>query len=152
MIIQEIMAAPVVSVEMDDMLYVVKDIFEHTQFHHLPVVEEGILKGILSDRDLLKALSPCLGTLAETEKDLRTLKRRVHHIMSRNPIFLHPHDPIERAVDIFNTHTFSCIPVVDYAQRPVGMVSWRDLFKIFKQPEFVQVFKKNTAAQAPSEN
>lgn len=132
--IQNIMTTPVVTVEMDDMLYTVKDIFDHLHFHHLPVVENDCLQGMLSDRDLLKALSPSLGTLAETEKDLRTLKRRVHHIMTRDPVFLSPEDSVERAIKIFNAHTFSCIPVVDRDLHPVGMVSWRDIFKLLRRP------------------
>jgi len=132
--IQSIMTTPVVTVEMDDMLYTVKDIFEHLHFHHLPVVDNNCLQGMLSDRDLLKALSPALGTLAETEKDLRTLKRRVHQVMSRDPVFLYPEDGVERAVEIFNTRTFSCIPVVDCAHHLVGMVSWRDILKLLQQP------------------
>lgn len=152
MLIQEIMATPVVSVEMDDMLYAVKDIFEHLHFHHLPVVENNKLQGIISDRDLLSALSPTLGTLAETEKDLCTLKRRVHQVMSRNPIFLRPDDSIQQAIVLFNTHTFSCLPVVDVNENPVGMVSWRDVLKLLQRPEFAQAFKETTSAQAtPSE-
>lgn len=133
MLIEKIMVSPVVFVEMDDMLSVVQDIFERTHFHHLPVVENNVLKGILSDRDVLRSLSPCLGTLAETEKDLSTLKRRVHQVMSRNPVFLYPGDSVKHAIDIFNTHSFSCLPVVDRAHQPVGMVSWRDIFKLFSE-------------------
>jgi acetoin utilization protein AcuB len=150
--IHEIMATPVVSVEMDDMLYAVKDIFEHLHFHHLPVVENNKLQGVLSDRDLLSALSPALGTLAETEKDLRTLKRRVHQVMSRNPVFLRPEDSIQQAIALFNTHSFSCLPVVDFNEHPVGMVSWRDILKLLQRPEVELTFKDTTGAQAsPSE-
>lgn len=131
MLVQEMMSVPVVYVEPDDMLSTVNAIFEQTPFHHLPVVENDKIIGVLSDRDLLKALSPALGTWSETQRDLATLKKRVHHIMSRNPVFLSPQATLQEAIQVFNAHAFSCIPIVDEALRPVGMLSWRDIFKYY---------------------
>src|SRR5580693_4168482 len=86
-----IMTTRVVSVELDDQLDVIKKIFDTLKFHHLLVVDDaGKLKGVVSDRDLLKALSPHVGTAAENNRDLATLNKRVHQIMSRNLITLPP--------------------------------------------------------------
>ena len=130
--VRDIMSVPVVSVEMDDMLYLVKDIFEQASFHHLPVVDNKVLKGIISDRDLLKALSPHLDTLSETQKDLGTLKIRVHQIMSRDPVSLYADDDISKAISAFNEHAFSCLPVVDQQGAPIGILTWRDILKLFQ--------------------
>ncbi len=129
MLVQDVMSVPVVYVEPDDMLGTVSDIFEKTSFRHLPVVENEKIMGILSDRDLLRALSPALGTLSETERDLATLKKRVHHIMSRDPVYLYPQATLQEAIKTFNQNHFSCIPIVDKKLRPVGMLSWRDIFQ-----------------------
>jgi len=129
MTVREIMSQRVVTVEMDDKLSAVKEIFDHMRFHHLLVVDEGILLGVVSDRDLLKALSPNLGTSTESYKDAATLNKRVHQIMSRNPVTLHPEASVRDAVAVFNTHTISCIPIVDRKDRPVGLLSWRDILK-----------------------
>ncbi len=88
MSIEKIMSKTVVTVEMDDSLKVVKDIFDNTNFHHLLVVESGKLFGVISDRDLLKSLSPDIGTVAETSKDTATLNKRAHQIMTRKPVTL----------------------------------------------------------------
>lgn len=50
--INSLMSSNIVTVEMDDTLKIVKEIFDHTQFHHLLVVDANKLCGIISDRDL----------------------------------------------------------------------------------------------------
>ncbi len=128
--VTKIMSKKIVTVELDDTLAIVKEIFEKLKFHHLLVVEGGRLFGVLSDRDLFKALSPNLGTAAETREDKASLNKRVHQIMTRNPIVLHPDAGLYDAVDLFNNHSVSCIPVVDDENRPVGIISWRDILKL----------------------
>ncbi len=123
------MTRKIVTVEMDDSLAMVKEIFDSLQFHHLLVVESQRLVGVVSDRDLLKALSPNLGTVSATLSDEATLNKRVHQIMTRSLITLHTDATIRDAVDMFNTHRISCIPVVDNDFRPLGIVSWRDILK-----------------------
>ena len=130
MVMRDIMTAPVVTVEIDDKLEVVKEIFDTMNFHHLLVVDEHKkLSGIVSDRDLLRALSPYVGSVAETARDLATLNKRVHQIMSRHPITLHPHSGVGEAVNLLLAHRISCIPIVDDELEPVGIVSWRDLLR-----------------------
>ncbi|MCM1128369.1 MAG: CBS domain-containing protein [Oxalobacter formigenes] len=134
--IRDIMTKSVVTVEMDDKLSLVKEIFDNSKFHHLLVMEEGKLFGVVSDRDLLKAISPNLGTMVITYRDLATLNKRVHQIMTRKPVTLKADDSISDAAALFNTHRISCLPVVDDDFRPVGIVSWRDLIKtMLPQPQ-----------------
>lgn len=125
----EVMTKTVVTVEMDDTLAMVKEIFDNTQFHHLMVVESGKLFGIVSDRDLLKTLSPHIGTVRETAQDVASLNKKVHQIMTRQPVSLKSNASVADAINIFNAHKISCIPVVDEKHKPVGILSWRDIFK-----------------------
>jgi acetoin utilization protein AcuB len=130
MVMLDIMTARVVTVDMDDRLEVVKEIFDTMGFHHLLVTDEHKkLSGVVSDRDLLRALSPYVGSAAETARDLATLNKRVHQIMTRHPITLHPEATVAEAVQLLLAHRISCIPIVDDEFRPVGIVSWRDLLK-----------------------
>ena len=131
--IEEIMSKSIVTVEMDDSLKVVKEIFDHVQFHHLLVVENSKLIGVISDRDLLKAISPNIGTLAETTKDLATLRKRAHQILTRKPVTLSARASINEAIEIFNTHDISCIPIIDSGSRPIGIITWRDIIKKLHQ-------------------
>jgi acetoin utilization protein AcuB len=130
MAMSDIMTARVVTVEMDDRLEVVKEIFDTMSFHHLLVIDEHKkLSGVVSDRDLLRALSPYVGSAAETARDIATLNKRVHQIMSRRPITLRPQSRVADAINLLLTHRISCIPIVDEQNRPVGIVSWRDVLK-----------------------
>lgn len=122
----------IVTVEMDDSLGVVKEIFDNTKFHHLLVIERGELFGVLSDRDLLKALNPNIGTIRETAQDAAVLNKKVHQIMTRKPITLMPDASVRNALDIFDKHKVSCIPIVDGENKPVGIISWRDILRAIK--------------------
>ena len=96
------MSAKPVSVSPDDTLTVVKQIFDNVKFHHVLVVEKNILIGVLSDRDLFKALSPHIGTAAETARDLATLNKKVHQVMLRKPVTLQPEAKVMDAIQLFN--------------------------------------------------
>ncbi|HEY2779183.1 MAG TPA: CBS domain-containing protein [Steroidobacteraceae bacterium] len=127
------MTTRVVTVEMDDRLDVVKKIFDTLKFHHLLVVDDHRkLKGVVSDRDLLKALSPYVGSATENARDVATLNKRVHQIMSRELITLQPRAAVADAVQLFLEHRISCIPVIDAARTPVGILSWRDVLKALR--------------------
>ena len=123
------MTNQVVTVHLDDKLSVVKEIFDNSSFRHLLVVEEEKLFGVISDRDLLKAISPNLDTKVVTYRDLATLNKRVHQIVSRKPITLTPDHSITDVAVLFCKHRISCIPIVDDEFRPVGIVSWRDVVR-----------------------
>jgi acetoin utilization protein AcuB len=70
-----------------------------------------------------------VGSATETARDLATLNKRVHQIMTRHPITLHPQSTIAEAVNLLLTHRISCIPIVDDEHKPVGIISWRDLLR-----------------------
>jgi len=129
MTVQNIMSTRVVTVEMDDKLQDVKEIFDTMKFHHVLVMNEDRLIGVVSDRDLLRALSPYLDSVVEGARDVATLNRRVHQIMSRKPITLGPQAPVADAIELFLAQKISCIPVVDADYRPVGILSWRDVLR-----------------------
>ncbi|MRW94397.1 CBS domain-containing protein [Duganella sp. FT80W] len=129
MLVKDIMSRDVVTVGLDDTLALVKEIFDHSKFHHLLALEKGELLGVVSDRDLFKALSPNLGTNVETYKDAATLNKRVHQIMSRKPKILRDDATVDDAIDLFNQHAVSCIPILSQDDRLVGILSWRDILR-----------------------
>lgn len=131
--VKKIMSTNVVSVGLDDSLGSIKEIFENTKFHHLLVVELGKLFGVISDRDLLKALSPNIGGMFETDKDLATLNKKAHQIASRKLITLSKEATILDAISVFNSNNISCIPIVDDENKPIGIVSWRDIMVIVEK-------------------
>ncbi len=130
MTLGEIMTARVVTVEFDDSLATVKEIFDSLHFHHLLVIgSDKKLCGVISDRDLLRAISPYVGTPSETARDSATLKKRAHQIMTRSPLALQAEASLEDAIQLLLEHRVSCIPIVDEGFRAVGIVSWRDILR-----------------------
>ena len=128
--LEEIMTRRVVTVELDDSLATVKQIFDSLHFHHLLVIgSDKKLCGVISDRDLLRAISPYAGTVSENARDSATLKKRAHQIMTRSPMTLSPDASVAEAIQLFLGHRVSCIPIVDEGFRAVGIVSWRDILK-----------------------
>ncbi len=129
MLVKDIMSRNVVTVGLDDTLALVKEIFDHSKFHHLLAMENGELLGVVSDRDLFKALSPNIGTNVETYKDTATLNKRVHQIMSRKSRFLREDASVDAAIGLFTEHPISCIPILSDDHRLVGILSWRDILR-----------------------
>lgn len=139
--VSDIMSEQVVTIDMDDDLATIKDIFAHVNFHHLLVVEDGELYGIISDRDYLKSIGPYLGTPSEDFRDLAALRRKAHQIMSRRPITIRPNASVLEAIKLFNKYSISCLPVVELTNKPIGIVTWRDVMRILESEELRELLR-----------
>lgn len=127
MIVETIMSKKMVTVDMDDTLGRVREIFEQHRFHHLLVVSGQRLMGVISDRDLLKSISPFVDTLSETSRDLATLQKRVHQIMTRKPISVSKDATIQMAAETLLANNISCLPVTQEDGTIVGVMTWKDV-------------------------
>ncbi|MFH7525504.1 CBS domain-containing protein [Aeromonas sp. A5] len=126
--IRDIMTTRVATVSMDDRLGVIKDIFEQAHFRHLLVLEEEELVGVISDRDLFRAISPYLDSEAEMSRDTETLSRRAHQIMSRQLVTIAPNLPLRDGIKLMLEKNVSCLPVLENGAL-VGIISWKDFLK-----------------------
>lgn len=120
----------VVTVSLDDDLRTIRDLFAKAHFHHLMVVDDDdALVGIISDRDLFLNLSPFIETGAEDRKDLSTLTRRAHQIMSRDLVTAPPEMTVPEAARLLVRSGISCLPILDQGQL-IGVVTWKDLLRV----------------------
>ncbi len=102
---------------------------EH-KIHRIPIVRNGKLVGIVSDRDIKEA-APSKATSLDVHELYYLLSEiKVKDIMTRNPITLRPSDSVERAAVIMLENTISGLPVVDEGDRVVGMITQTDIFKV----------------------
>ena len=91
-------------------------------FRHLLVVDaEGQLCGLLSDRDLLRALN-------RTSDWSRT---SVNELMTRDPVTVRLNTPLSAAVRRMLSHRVNCLPVTDGVGRVQGIVTSTDLLRTF---------------------
>ena len=125
--VKEIMQPTTVRVGMDETLAKVREKFAEHRFHHILVTDRNRLVGVISDRDLLKNISPFINKLSERAQDLATLNKRAHQVMTRKLITAGPDELVNDAACRMLEARVSCLPVVDEYERPLGIVSWRDI-------------------------
>jgi len=129
MTLADIMTTTVVTVSMDDNLRDIRQIFNRYRFHHVVVVEDGKAVGIISDRDVLKHLSPFIGKLSERAQDVDCLNRRAHQIMTRRLMHATPETPIADALALMIQNDISCLPVLNADGKCIGVVTSRDMLR-----------------------
>lgn len=128
--VQDIMTTPVFTITMDDSLETIQHAFENNKFHHVIVNgDEGECVGVISDRDLLKNLSPFIGKFSERSADTACLKRRAHQIMTRSLVSVRPQTVLRAAARVMLDHRISCMPVVDANKNCVGIITLRDVVR-----------------------
>ena len=96
---------------------------EH-RIRHIPVVQDGRLAGMVSDRDL-RDVSPS----SRDNRDAATLQWvRVGDMMTRSPITISPFDTIDHAAREMYARKIGCLPVVDDGEL-VGIVTSSDMMR-----------------------
>ncbi len=126
----DIMTREVITVGPLEPMTRVKELFEKEPIHHLPVVEDGKVVGMLSKTDYLRLLHGF--TLFKTQKSdsyneavMRSLL--VKEVMTKPVVTVKPEDTVGYAADIFKENLFHAVPVVDAAGQLVGILSTFDL-------------------------
>ncbi|MFP6646886.1 MAG: CBS domain-containing protein [Candidatus Latescibacterota bacterium] len=84
----------------------------------------GELAGIFTERDVLYRVAGLI-------EDLDSLP--VESLMTPEPTALKPSDPINRALHLMAIHGFRHVPLVDEDDRPVGIVSLRDIIRFMEE-------------------
>ncbi len=125
--VSSIMTQKLVTVEATAHLSKIRQIFENYPFHHIPVMDEDRLVGIISKSDFHRVSYTISFTLDGTEN----ISENAHiftarDLMTRYPMQLHPDDTIGLAADIFLANRFHALPVVD-GDNLMGIVTAHDL-------------------------
>ena len=130
MSLSKLMSNNLITLELDDDLGKAKAIFDQHKIHHILVLNDKELAGIITDRDIYKHLSPTIGTKNETPRDSSMLQKKLHLVMSRNLITTSENATLNEAVLLFYDNHISCLPVVNELMQPIGIISWRDILKV----------------------
>ena len=124
------MSKNLITLDVDDDLAKAKNTFDEFPIHHILVLDEGKLVGIINDRDIHAQLSPDFGTRKETPQDIIQARKRLHQIMSRNLITAPSNISLNEAVLLFHDNNISCLPIVNSQKRPLGVITWRDILRV----------------------
>lgn len=104
----------------------VLDLFEKQKIRHAPVLDNGKVVGVVTDRDLKEALP---SRFTESPKGAPYLKT-VDEIMTHNPVIAHPMDSVEEIAMVFYEQQIGCLPIVS-AGKLVGFITETDLLYTF---------------------
>ena len=127
--VMEIMSSPVETLDRNDTLSLAEDLMTMKRIRHLPVLEDGLLAGIVSQRDLFHAgLSTAMGFGKKAQKEfMRTVL--VKEVMTEAVITIAPGAEVKEAARIMLEKQIGCLPVVDRGKL-VGLVSESDLVRL----------------------
>lgn len=139
--VAELMTTKVFTVEPHDLIDRVFFLIHYEKIRHLPVVERRKLVGIVSDRDLYKALGPKSNSkVVEANQDntqLHIVSQKVMHIMHRGVYTVTPNTSASEAAAMMATHRIGALPVTEN-DKLVGIVSTTDILKVFAKLEIAQ--------------
>jgi acetoin utilization protein AcuB len=130
MLVRDWMSTNVIDVNTDDTIVRAMDLLADNHISMMPVMEEGKLVGVITDRDIKRA-SPSDASPLDFQKLFSHLARlEVGAIMNRYPITVPIDSTITEAAQVLLDNHISGCPVVDDHGAVKGIVTKSDLFKV----------------------
>jgi CBS domain-containing membrane protein len=128
MLVRDLMQTEVVTLNADDHLDLADDIMKLGRIRHLPVLADGKLVGILSERDLYRAGISSLLQLKREVQHEWLAKVPVRAVMTTDVVTVAPGDTSRKAVGIMLERKIGCLPVVDKGEL-VGLLGESDCMR-----------------------
>jgi acetoin utilization protein AcuB len=129
MLVKDWMTREVITVEEDMSIMKASRLMKQKGFQHLPVVRQGRLTGIVSDRDLKEAQPSKATTLDIHELYYLLDKLKVKKVMSKNPYTVSGDETTDKAAALMLKHDISALPVVDQRGDLQGIITKGDVFR-----------------------
>ena len=131
MLVKDWMSKDPITINDDTSMMKAIHLMKQNRFRRLPVLQEGRLVGIVSDRDLKEA-SPSKATTLDVHELYYLLSElQVKDIMTRDPITVALDDTVEHAAQLMLENTISGLPVTDEKGAVVGILTQSDVFRAF---------------------
>jgi acetoin utilization protein AcuB len=129
-IARDLMTYNPVTVAADASVAEAVEILRELDIRHLPVVQGGVLVGILSDRDLRQIDEQLLSSMNAPGAASLRRTTAVARIMSSDVIAVHPDTEVTEVIGILIETKIGAVPVIERASRElVGIVSYIDVLR-----------------------
>jgi CBS domain-containing protein len=101
---------------------------------HIPIVDDGGLVGIVSDRDLRHVMPGVLEEFENPPEAQRALSQPITSVMSSDVVSVNPESDLGEAVDLMLELKIGAIPVVEPdSTKLVGIVSYVDALRAARE-------------------
>ena len=130
MLVKNWMSKNVVTINEDDSMQDAMKLMKQHSIRMLPVLKNGVLVGVVTDRDLKRASASDATTLDVHELLYLISKIKVKNIMSKSPVAVSPDLTVEETAEILLNNKISGVPVVDEKGKVVGTITQTDLFRV----------------------
>ena len=130
--IKEIMTRDVVTVKPEETIAVVSEKMNSLTAHHMPVVENGKIAGMISMNDIHKMEHHfTIFNNPEAQDSNRQLfaSMLAKDIMTTSVTTIHEDDNVGKAVDLLLENLFHALPVINHEEQLVGIITTFDLIK-----------------------
>jgi CBS domain-containing protein len=124
--VNRVMSEPVLTIGPDDSVKELLRLFIAYPVHHLPVVKERRVVGMLSSADLMK-LEFFLPPPGPAREALLNERFRVSKVMRTPVVTVTEHETVQRAAELMAKNGFHSLPVVNGDDHLIGIVTTTDL-------------------------
>lgn len=131
MFVAQRMSANPITITSNTALTDAMQIMREHKFRRMPVVDNGKLVGIITDRDLREASPSTATSLSIFELNYLLAKMQVKEIMQRKVITINAYAVIEEAALLMYNYKIGGLVVVDNDGKVIGMITETDIFKCF---------------------
>lgn len=126
--LREVMRQQVMTIREDDDLALASQMIAWSGVRHLPVVRDGRVVGVLSERDIFRHLGE--------EKGKESLSDPVGSAMAKPAKVAHPDEDVTEAAARMSSEKLGCLPVVEQG-RLLGLVTMTELLAHQVRESFV---------------
>ena len=127
MFVRNFMTKDPITVSLDATLPSTADLMKQHNLKRLPVMDQDKLVGIITEKDVAKALPSPATTLSKYEINYLTEKIRVKDVMTKAVISVSPDTTVEEATMIMHEEDVGCLPVLENGKL-VGIITERNIY------------------------
>ncbi|NJD77251.1 MAG: CBS domain-containing protein [Candidatus Methanoperedens sp.] len=124
----EIMKEPI-SVSVNDRVSHARRLMLDNDIGRLPVVENGDLVGIITERDVAKSLMNFRTLVPDNQQDERIRNLIASDIMTQNVKSVRTNTPIAEVISLILTENIGGVPVLNLRDEMVGVISRRAIIR-----------------------